>query len=360
MRKVGFERDTYAEKRQFLGTIAEHVDFIRVASRPNGKFPALLNGDERYQSSFVDDDRVDFVHYFNQINYGKTPYITTYETCVPRYWNKSAFIRGCREIVSDKCLKIIAMCNNAHLGNDGRMNVISDADKDIIRSKSMVLHPPQEIVKSDLSRFNNIDPLQVVFVGGDFYIKGGCPCLLALKLLVDAGYKINMTIIGDVRNVNWNYNIGGATEGTVKAVLQFIDENRRWVNWIPSLPNEKVLELLAHCHLGLLPSFAETYGYVVLEMQAAGVPVITTDIRAFPEINPDDCGWKIRLPKISKDKLHLSHAIIKNSIVLIVKEIFEHAEVLAEKSKASQARIRRDHSPERHAEVLQKIYTEAL
>ena len=71
-----------------------------------------------------------------------------------------------------------------------------------------------------------------------------------------------------------------------------------------------MLELLSGSHIGLLPSFAETYGYVVLEMQAAGVPVVTTDIRAFSEVNPDECGWRIRTPtgvsKVSGQKADYS------------------------------------------------------
>lgn len=56
------------------------------------------------------------------------------------------------------------------------------------------------------------------------------------------------------------------------------------------------MNLLQKSHVGLLPSWSDTYGYSVLEMQAAGVPVITTNIRALPEINSEEVGWMINLP----------------------------------------------------------------
>jgi len=49
--------------------------------------------------------------------------------------------------------------------------------------------------------------------------------------------------------------------------------------------------------LALLPTCAETHGDVVLEAQANGCPVITTDIRTLPEINPSEIGYLIEVPK---------------------------------------------------------------
>ena len=50
---------------------------------------------------------------------------------------------------------------------------------------------------------------------------------------------------------------------------------------------------MSSCDVGLLPTWAESYGYSVLEMQACGLPVVTTNIRALPETNV--CGWKVKL-----------------------------------------------------------------
>lgn len=70
-----------------------------------------------------------------------------------------------------------------------------------------------------------------------------------------------------------------------------------------SLSNDAVLEMIKTSDVGLLPTWQETYGFSVLEMQACGCPVITTNVRALPEINPENAGWLIRCPLNSMSEL---------------------------------------------------------
>lgn len=48
--------------------------------------------------------------------------------------------------------------------------------------------------------------------------------------------------------------------------------------------------------VGLLPTWADTYGYSVLEFQACGCPVISSNTRGLPEINNNEAGWIINMP----------------------------------------------------------------
>ena len=64
----------------------------------------------------------------------------------------------------------------------------------------------------------------------------------------------------------------------------------KWISYVPKLTNNETLELMKKSHIGLLPTYADTYGYSVLEFQAAGCPVITTNVRALPEINNNNLG----------------------------------------------------------------------
>lgn len=48
---------------------------------------------------------------------------------------------------------------------------------------------------------------------------------------------------------------------------------------------------MKQCHIGLLPTFGDTFGFSVLEMQACGCPVITSNNYALPEINNKEIGW---------------------------------------------------------------------
>ncbi len=83
----------------------------------------------------------------------------------------------------------------------------------------------------------------------------------------------------------------------IQRTAAFIQGNREWINYFPQLPNSEVLDMMKKAHIGLLPTYADTYGYSVLEFQAAGCPVVTTNVRSLPEINDNDKGWLIEVPK---------------------------------------------------------------
>nr|WP_302846866.1 glycosyltransferase [Thermophagus xiamenensis] len=130
------------------------------------------------------------------------------------------------------------------------------------------------------------------------------------------------------------------------------------------MPNEKVLKLLKNSHVALLPTYADTYGYFVLEAQACGCPVISTDIRALPEINNNECGWIISVPKdkngngilkTAKDRKIFS-TIIEKKLYSIVNEIILKPENILPKAEASIERIKKEHDPEKHANKLINIY----
>ena len=66
--------------------------------------------------------------------------------------------------------------------------------------------------------------------------------------------------------------------------------------------NQQVLTLMGTCHLSLLATLHDTYGFSVLEGFAHGVPAVTTDVCALPEfVLPAPAasanGFLLRLPK---------------------------------------------------------------
>ena len=121
-------------------------------------------------------------------------------------------------------------------------------------------------------------------------------------------------------------------------------------------------------HVGLLPTYADTYGFSVLEFQAAGCPCITTDVRALPEINNIDTGWVINVPKnrlgeaifATKEDRDVISKLIRNGLEKSVQEIFTNKAIIAKKAENSIRRIREHHSIERYAERMRNIYQEAL
>ena len=118
-------------------------------------------------------------------------------------------------------------------------------------------------------------------------------------------------------------------------------------------------------HVGLLPTWHDTYGYSVLEFQASGCPVISTDIRALPEINNDTCGWVIPIgekfdarisPLKSKQQREAFSKDLSNGLVKLFDEILRSPRImLQEKASESLTRIRAEHDPEKHKLALTKI-----
>lgn len=138
----------------------------------------------------------------------------------------------------------------------------------------------------------------------------------------------------------------------------FLNE-KDWIDYYEFLPNEDVLEKCREAQVGLLPSFADTYGYAVLEMQAAGCPVITTNVRAFPEINDEGCGWVCRLPVdalgfCAEWDAGVRSEILKRELRRCLEDIFTHPEEIRKKGRQALDRIRRVHDPRRYQETLWK------
>lgn len=78
---------------------------------------------------------------------------------------------------------------------------------------------------------------------------------------------------------------------------------------------------MKNSHVGLLQTWSDTYGYSVLEFQACACSVITTDLRALPEINNNEVGWLIELPKNIFKELVLEDEEHKNKICKIIQKI---------------------------------------
>ena len=160
-----------------------------------------------------------------------------------------------------------------------------------------------------------------------------------------------------------------ADEKDILRAREFISANNDWIEHYPSLPSSEVLRKMAECDVGLLPSYAETYGYSILELQSHGRPVITTDVRAFPEINSNHCGWLLNVPKreiggeayfqTAEDRERLSNAIEKG-LVRVLQDIIKNPSQIREKGEKALKRIRNQHDPDNFGKTLETVYRKAL
>ena len=403
---IGYQFDSYAEKRNIIGIVADAKykkvrDFFslkeeiannqnqianrKILSRFNTKNPRF---DSYYQFYDFDLNQVSLLHFFNTISYGSTPWITTLETYLPRFAClisypqarklKSDFSalkaeakihKAFKALSGDSCHRIIAMsdCN----ANMQRMLLKEFPEyQESIQSKLIVMHPPQRLLnyKYEDKQLSRDEKIKFLFVGSGFFRKGGQEIIETFKYLKDEHkYNFELTIVSSLAIDNSAIK-NQKTPADVERTKHLIQQNSDWINYFPCLPNQEILELMKKSHIGLLPTYADTYGYSVLEFQAAGCPVITTNIRALPEINDNNVGWIIEIPKSSlgeaiyttKKGGFVISKLIRKGIEQAVHEIFADRKVILEKSNRSISRIIERHSIEDYASRLKNIYLEAI
>lgn len=118
-------------------------------------------------------------------------------------------------------------------------------------------------------------PLKLLFVGSLSQRKGIANLFAAVEML---GNKVQLTIVGRKASDN----------------CRVLDEALAKHRWIPSLPHDKILELMREHDTLVFPSLFEGFGLVITEAMSQGTPVITTDRTAGPDlITHNENGWLI-------------------------------------------------------------------
>ncbi len=353
----------YVRSCSYASVIASIARMVKLPYRGVLKFGATFIGGTK-------SNKVDLYHFFNQIGVGwcRHPFVTSFETSVPRFLNRGDYWWGksIEAMMSSRCKRLIALseCScNIQLHTEG----VPD-----MSDRLTVLHPPQEVLADTEALKQKQDRkgvLKFFFVGRDFFRKGGGESLRALAR-IRKDYPVEVWAVGDFEHVD--YASSWAVDSR-EAMARLIEENKDWIHFTQSLPNERVLELMKTCDVGLLPTRADTYGYSVLEMQACGLPVITTDVRALPEINNDKCGWLIKgcglrdgsgrygeADYSTPEKMHELSERIENGVYNACVEIVSKPDMIAEKGTLAFARVKKDHDPIQYGVRLMGIYNEAI
>ena len=329
----------------------------------------------------------DILHFFNVINYSsKIPWVITVETCLPynhllsnfietanpdhRNIKKDNYTIGVLEALSkENCKGLLAMSECAKNIQLEMLKAFPEyADK--IKKKLIFLHPPQKLLINSIDEkglsYDQEELMRFIFIGKDFFRKGGNEILNVFKELHETGkYKFELVLITDINN---NEKFSHFSGEFVENALSTITQNTSWVKYHKNLPNEEVLKLIKKSHVGLLPTWMDTFGYSVLECQAGGCPVITTDLRALTEINSDELGWIINFPAnrlkhpISPGKEEFDHFRQHTEVALraILLEIFENRQSVKQKAVAGLHSISMNHDPLKYSQTLQEIYNGKL
>ncbi len=381
--RIGYTGNNYPEKRNIIDRVgnAEYVNLSKFNlyayfNRINFWWRKFVGKElfhsDYYQYQSLMKPRVSGIHFFNSVSYSSTPFVTTFETVLPYFdilkknfkhvddWSelsKDAKVNDAlRALASPSCKKILALSHSTKRIQEKVLENFPAFEEEVL-SKLMVLHPPQACMEYSPRSFGGV--YQLVFVGRAFYRKGGQELIHALSE-IEKEFPIHVHIVSSL----------DVESGWPGITVEQLEEDRNWLKnqtWISfhnSMSNDKLLRLFDDCHLGFLPTWQDTYGYSVLEMQSRGCPVVTTQVRSLPEINPLEVGWQIEHPtndwgewlEIPMEReSQVSHKLAGDLYVKI-KEILSNPQAMEAKGRAAVERIKLQHSPEKHAAILSDLY----
>jgi glycosyltransferase involved in cell wall biosynthesis len=388
---IGHLRPNYAERRNIIG-IVRPFEYRELpdTSRHLAHRARQLNTFFRHELFPINDvenlyyarprPRPDLLHLINAVSLAPVPWVSTFETIIPRFrvtlakigshppvgvTHASPWLRlALRALRSRNCKKLIAMSETTATIQADFLAALPGAAEAIL-PKLVVLHPPQRRELNSMEDKPKLVSKQIkfMFVGGAFFRKGGREILDAFHYLrqVENLTNLHLTIVSSLRIDNY---ASGETEHDVARAKDFISANRHWITHHASLPNAEVISLMRGADVGMLPTYADTYGYSMLEFQACGCPVVSTAIRALREINGSDVGWLIEVP-INRygEASHTNHperkelsSRIRQGIISIVRDIAKDPTVVRAKGANALNRVFLAHDPATYASRLRELY----
>ena len=167
----------------------------------------------------------------------------------------------------------------------GYESIINGLDASAFEDKMEVVYPAMHLPEHKAKK-EKCDRQRLLFVSVRFFTKGGKELLEAYEVL-SKKYDIELTIVSDV-----------------PVELQRKHPSVRFYK--PNISREKILEdFFPRSDIFVLPSFMDTFGIVLLEAMAFGMPIVASNVFAIPEMI-EGCGEYVNVDSISwygKDKL---------------------------------------------------------
>ena len=308
-------------------------------------------------------NRRDLLHLVNSISGSSDPWVVSFSHYLPRWNPRSRY--GLKLLSGDACKKLIAISDFACRA---QLRLAQEYPEyaDAIRRKLCILHPAQAPAINTYEE-KSLDPdlISFSFVGRDFFRKGGMEILRVFEQLVKEHAPVKLNIVSTLEYGDYASKATAADAAKARQLIASLGDH---VNYVPEMSNSEVMKLFIASDVGLLPTYDDIYGYSVLECQAAGCPVISTDVEALPEINSDSIGWLIAVPKDSTDlvirtteqeRSDLS-ALIQDRLYATVRSICDNRASIRAKGMRSLDRVKKECRPRDRAAALENIYREAM
>jgi glycosyltransferase involved in cell wall biosynthesis len=245
---------------------------------------------ERLDSIALLEPGYDLIHTFNAVPVlTSCPFVVTFEDYLPRMpedrpvpWLEAYLFR---RLLRPQCIAVLGMSEYAVRQMKHQHRRRSELAQ--LLAKCEVLHPGIRPVRTAPKAAGK--ELTLLFVGSDFFRKGGPAVVRAHKALRAAGVPVRTTIVSSLRWSPDDYIGPPDPSGVAAAEAELAGDG---ITLHRSLPNAEVRRLMEQADFLILPTFHDTFGYVSLEAMATGTPVIATATCAQREVvEPGRSGY---------------------------------------------------------------------
>ena len=246
------------------------------------------------------------IHAFNRIPLNGSPFVIGFESHLPRLFAADAarFERHLyRRLLSRDCRRIVAISNFA---KENYLKALAEArlstdERTTLEDSIDVRYPSIDALDPPSAATDAPDPWIVTFVGNHFGRKGGCVAVRIAKIALDTGLPIKVKVVSSLQS-------GGPiwTDPSDERFFQpyydlLVLPN---VEHLSGLKNADVLRLFGESHFSILTTFADTFGFSVIESMARGTPPICTGQSALPEFVTDGENGIVIPPALTPGQAH--------------------------------------------------------
>lgn len=169
--------------------------------------------------------------------------------------------------------------------------------------KVEVVYPAIRTVSDEQIQYNK-DHLNLLF-SGDFFRKGGANVIDAFEKIQKSYSDVTLILCCDEKFDFITKNISLRNE-----YLNKIKANKK-IDFRGRIPRDEMINtVLPQTDIYLLPTYAEAFGYAILEAMAYGIPVISTNLFAIPEmVEHEKTGYLIDVSSYNCEKLFKGYVV---------------------------------------------------
>lgn len=130
-------------------------------------------------------------------------------------------------------------------------------------------------IQRPITEYDNTSPYRILYVSIIDQYKHQWYVVEAVSLLRQQGFPVTLDLVGPAYPPALK---------KLDSVIAHLDPERRWVRYHGAVPYQDMAELYAAADMGIWASTCETFGIILLESMAAGLPIACSHHSPMPEV----------------------------------------------------------------------------